>query len=482
MQPACEEEPWRGASPSYAGWVPNVRSHLSFSMIGAAKDATAFTQPVAGSTSRVVMVHQHRVVNDYPMPNCLAKLLIPDIALHWVLMADTRPTEIPLMHDGFPKPDRDRQGMLLGTVYLLPYIVDEYDRRVQALATQRISRLLRAERHQSDEAVETLRSAVEAALAESGPSLQLRVALMRTGECRIWFKAEPGAEPGAELGLDRAELDQIAEQAYYFVKDAVHDHTHHDATSDQITPLYAFGRHDDEPGHSDELAWRRETLWSLSREIERLNREEGLTDQRKSLGIIAFAEAFQASLMSHVRTQTGDPKFDTCTAVHDFDFKHLKDSIKASIDVAATRIAQKVQVAIAGVTVFLATTSLVSSCVGTHNASLPKGPTGIAPGTMTLGGPDWALALFAWSPPLTAAGAVVVMLGIIALVLLDGPAGIFNGVQRVISQFGRALSVTVAYSPYWQWAVLLWFQAVMVFLAFLAIAGCLAILAGAIYL
>ena len=474
MQPDCEQEPWRGESPSYAGWVPNVRSHLSFSMIGAAKDANAFTQPVSGSRTRAVMVHQHRVVNDYPVPNCLAKILVPDVALHWVLMADTRPTVIPVMKDGVPTPDRDRQGMLLGTVYVLPYVVDECDRREQGLASQRINRLLGTKRRQSDEAIHSLRNEVEAALAEAGPSLQLRVALMRTGECRIWYDNNPE--------LDQAELDDIAEQAYYFVKDAVHDHTHHDATSDQITPLYAFGRHEDEPGHSDELAWRRETLWSLSREIERLNREEGLTDQRKSLGIIAYAEAFQASLMSHVRTESGDPKFGVCTAVHDFDFKHLKDSTRASIDVAATRIAQKIQVAIAGVTVFLATTSLVSSCVGTHNASLPKVTMGTTRGTMMLGGPDWALAMFAWSPPLTAAGAVVVMLGIIALVLLDGPAGIFNAVQRVISQFGRALSVTIASSPYWQWVVLLAFQAAMVVLALLAIAVCLAILVGVIYL
>jgi hypothetical protein len=53
------------------------------------------------------------------------------------------------------------------------------------------------------------------------------------------------------------QLDWLAEQAYYFIKDAVHDHSHHDATSDQITPLYRFGRHPDEVGHNDEIAWRR---------------------------------------------------------------------------------------------------------------------------------------------------------------------------------------------------------------------------------
>jgi hypothetical protein len=66
-----------------------------------------------------------------------------------------------------------------------------------------------------------------------------------------------------------------------------------------------------------------------------------LTDQRRSLGIIAYAEAFQSTLMGHVRAQYGR-QFKTSTSVHDYDFKHLKDPIKANIDVNSTRLAQKI--------------------------------------------------------------------------------------------------------------------------------------------
>jgi hypothetical protein len=475
MQEDCERDPWVGKAHSYAGWVPNVRSHLSFSVIGAAEGATAFTQPVSQKTSRIVLAHQRRIVNDYPYHELIARRLYPDIVLHWVLAADTRPTAIPIMTDAGPQAERDRQGMLLGMIYLLPRLPTKAERDAQDEALARIDRQLSRRRDLSDAEVAALRSAVEAALAGSGASIPLKVALMRTGECRIWYEGEPS-------GMSQTDLDHVAAQAYYFVKDIVHVHAHHDATSDQITPLYPFGRHGHEPGHSDEVAWRRETLWSLSREIERLNREHGLTDLRKSLGIIAYAEAFQSSLMSHVRSQWGKPKFKACTSVHDFDFKHLKDSIKASIDVEATRAGQRVPLTIATVSLMVASCALVSSLVSTHNGSLAKVPTGLAPGSLALGGTDTILPILAWNPFVTAVVMAVVLLGVTSPFVLDGSAGIFNRAQRVLSQFGRALAVSLAPWPPFQYLITLTHTALMALLSLVAIAGCLAILVGAIYL
>lgn len=474
MADGQEEEPWKVGSRSYAGWVPNVRSHLSFSMIGAAKAATTFTQPISGGVTRVVMVHQHREVNDYPLPAWLAKVFAPDIALDWVLVAQTQPTMIPITRESRPCPERDRQGMLLGTVYLLARLDTRAARAAQAEAIAGIEQLLRARRRKRDDEVVDLRTQVELTIGASGPLIQLKVALMRTGECRLWFTADP---PGLAL----QQIDWIAQQAYYFIKDVVHDHTHHDETSDQITPLYPFGRISAEPGHSDEVAWRRETLWSLSREIERLNREGGLTDQRKSLGVIAYAEAFQASLMGHVRNDDEPLEFIAVTSVHDFDFKHLKDSIKASIDVNATRLTQKIQVAIAAVSVFLATTSLVSSLVSSHNGGLPKVSTGLAPGTVTLGTLEGMLPLLAWNPAVTGAALTTVLLGVIAYFLLDGRAGIYNGAQRWLSQVGRALAVTLTDTPRGQWWLLFGYHLVMILLTLAGVAVCIGILAGSIY-
>jgi hypothetical protein len=448
---ADERDSWQGGFRQYAGWVPNVRSHLSFSMIAAARGALTWTQPLRGSAARVVLVYQHRIVNDYPLAEWLAKWIAPDISLHWLMVARTGATEIPITIDDEPLPQRDRQGMLRGTIQLMPYIEDSKLRATQEAAIAQLATLLRSEPCPSNAAIETLRGQAVGIVERGTPTITLDFALMRTGECRVWYAQQPD-------DVDEADLDWVAEQGYYFIKDIVHEHTHHDAASDQITPLYPFGRGSAEEGHDDEIAWRRETLWSISREIERLNREGGLTDQRKSLGIIAYAEAFQQSLMGH--TRTGDPTqpFGKSTLVHHYDFKHLKDSIKASIDVASTKLTQKIQVAIAALSVFLATTSLVSSLVSAHNGAGPKNQVTGAPATpITLGGLDNWVPMLASDPAYTGFVMMVCLLGLIAYFLLDGRAGIYNRAQRWLSQLGRAISVTLFDSLLKQWLfVLAW--------------------------
>jgi hypothetical protein len=517
MGEAQEPDPWATAYRSYAGWVPNVRSHLSFSMIGAAKRAHTFTAPYRARPSRVVMVHQHRIVNDYPLPNCLATRLHPDISLHWLLNAETTSTIIPIIEVGVLKPERDRQGLLRGTLSLLPHMHDKGARKRQNHSLKGIGDLLGVNSFDSgqgvtaeafDQKVDAHRKKIFDLIVDSGPSIELQFALMRTGECRIWYES-----PIADV--EETTLHSVASQAYYFVKDIVHDHTHHDATSDQITPLHPFGRSLGEEDHDDEVAWRRETQWSLSREIERLNREGGLTDLRKSLGIIAYAEAFQASLLSHVRTSanvsrqgeataddmppdgTGVPaeagaatlgavpadvelqRFKLSTSVHNYDFKHLKDSIRASIDVTATRRAQTIQLAIAAFTTWIATTALVSSLVSAHNSSVPQTAPGAETLKVTLGGLDQWLPWLAACPPLTGVGVSVVLLMILSLFLVDGRAGIYNNTQRVFSQFGRAIAVYLSGSSMLaQWLLLLAYYVALIAAAAVITCGLFVILIG----
>lgn len=473
MSQSRDTHPWQGAFRSYAGWVPNVRSHLSFSMIGSGKSVTTFTKPINDGAGRVVMLLQHRVVNDYPVPGCIAQLVAPDISLHWLLNGETRPTDIPVTRGAALTKERDRQGMLLGTIHLMARLESRGERKAQKDALSDVKDMLNQRGVRDETAVVALRDAVNERVTRSVPTISVQVALMRTGECRIWYPTQP--EDVAE-----EQLDWVAQQAYYFVKDMVHDHTHHDETSDQITPLYRFGRHASEAGHDDEVAWRRETLWSLSREIERLNREGGLTDQRRSLGVIAYAEAFQASLMGHVRKPEEEQTFASSTSVHDYDFKHLKDSIKASIDVNAARLAQKIQIAIAAVATLVATMSWVNSLVSAHNSSLPKVAKGVAPGTANLGDFDPWVPLLARDPAITAGLLVTGLLVALTYFLVDGRAGIYNRAQRGISQFGRALAVAVFPSPLWQWVSLMAYYLTAFAFVLAGVLACLGVLAGKI--
>ncbi|WP_429278042.1 hypothetical protein [Novosphingobium gossypii] len=460
-------------------------------MIGAAKDACTFTEPYRARPSRVMMVHQHRVINDYPLPKCVAAWLNPDIALHWVLDAVTEVTDIPIMKEGEPEPERDRQGLLRGTVRMLSYLENKRLRQTQTALLKEVNRKLNIRSYDpdingdaeaTDRTIDAHRIEIMGCVEDAGPAIVLQFALMRTGECRVWYDAQPGdvGAAGTPAAHIEKQLDWLAAQAYYFIKDVVHDHTHHDATSDQITPLFRFDSSRKERDHSDEIAWRRETLWSLSREIERLNREGGLTDQRKALGIIAYAEAFQASLMGHVRTQGEGQRFEKSTSVHDYDFKHLKDSIKASIDVNATRLTQKIQIAIAAPTIFIATTALVSSLVSAHNGSMPPLVKGAAWDRTTLGAVDPWLPWLAANPALTGFAVMICLLMAIAYFLLDGRAGIYNAGQRMLSQFGRALAVTLFGSLLWQWLFLLFYHLLLVAAAFALTMLCFFTVMGAV--
>ena len=461
-------EPWSGAFRSYAGWVPNVRSHLSFSMIGAARGAKTFTLPLRLDPVRIVVVLQRRVVNDFPLPGWLARRLVPDIAVHWVMEAETAPTTLPVGGGGNLEVERDRQGMLRGRIYFMPRQETKRDRRHQDAALAGIgAEIERRKGRRSTAELRSFRSEVRAMAESGGRHVAVEFALMRTGECRLWYEL-----PG--FGISRARLDRIAEQAYYFIKDVVHDHKHHDPTSDQITPLVRYRPAAVEPGHAHEAAWRRETLWSLSREVERLNRDGGLSSQRRSLGIIAYAEAFQAALMGHVRDEAAPKGFSASSAVHDYDFKHLKDSIRADIDVNATRLSQRVQVAIAAVATFVSTTALATSLVSAHNGGLARRPDGRLKDPASLGGLDVLLPWLDWNPALTGLAATVLLLAVISYFLLDGRAGVFNSVQRVISQFGRALSATLATGVRAQYVVDLLFHLVSVTAAVAITFACVA--------
>ncbi len=454
--------PWQGTSPSYAGWVPNVRSHLSFSMIGASRRAEAYTRsykPVQkgeakGATpKRLVLALERRVSNDYPWLTPIVAHFRRDLVHFWLLDAETRKTGVPTKKpNGSVEPEQDRQGMLVGSVHIMPYSQARADddapdhaaeKRQLGLLAQIEHKLATAPFDPTNDQLDALRSEVLELAGSTNGRVEVRFALMRTGEVRLWYAK--GAL--ATLGVEAAGL--IAEQAYFFLKDIVHDHTHHEPSSDQITPLVRTDIKDDEE-HSGEIAWRRETLWSLSREIERLNRDGSLISFRRSLGVIAYADAFQQALMGHVRKDDDPAAFQTVPELHRYDFGHLKDSIKASIDVAAAKKAQTIQLTVAFIATFLSAVSVVGSMVSAQNGSLPRPDGALGDGKILLQSGQMLIWLFALNPFTTGTIAALLMLGAVSLWLTDGRAGIFNPFQRVLSQSFRAASVSISVSPRWQ--------------------------------
>lgn len=477
-----DEAPWAAAGRSYAGWVPNVRSHLSFSLIGAARRADAFTQSYSGKPVRLVLVYQERISNDLPWPDLWVRRTRPDLVHEWVMEARTKSTLAPLLTresaaeaPGASLPTHvDRQGMLLGRVHVLPYQVDvEPGERQQAAVAEIRELIARAPAVFDDAELDDLQSSVVAKLRQGSLNrAELSFALMRTGEVRLWYEGEDVPFN------DERKLFELAEQAYFFIKDVVHDHAHHDPTSDQITPLVRMRGVDAEPDHGDELAWRRETLWSLSREVERLHRQGGLVSQRRSLGIIAYAEAFQTYLMGHVRTTTGSMSFEASTNLHDYDFKHLRDSVGASIDVASTKQSQIVQMIVGGVGVAISTSSLCVALVSAHNAYSRA----VDEPVRNLAGmevPSGAVRIAVTNPLLVGVATAMIFIMVIVYNLADGEGGLFNRAQRVLSQLSRAAANSLAKTDA---AAFLWdmaFHVVLVAASIAVTGGMLLLMAAA---
>jgi hypothetical protein len=298
---------------------------------------------------------------------------MPDVQQHWLLIGSTRPVATPV---GIrePKPvgagekvdvEFDEQGMLVGRIHVAPYQRDRADRKIQKIMLHDLREQLTSKAELTDDQLDALPTSVETTIRQgSRNSISLNFALVRTGELRIWYDTEVGE------GLDPEDRFDIARQAYFFVKDMVHQHVHHDPSSDQMTPLTATP---DSPDGALEDAWRRETVWSLSRIVDALNRHGKLKDLREALGILAYADAFQKTLLFYKRDPKDETRYLPYNAVYRYDYAHIRESIRVRIDQTAARRTQYAQMLVATFAGSIAMMALLSSLVSTYNSTVLDG-------------------------------------------------------------------------------------------------------------
>lgn len=332
---------------TFAGWVPTIAGQLSFSLIGLGTNSsdcvTANVETYAGASAKVptrhVLVYQERVARDLPMPLWLAKRVRPWVRTHFILVGSSAPANRPrldldtenkryqLLHDEI--------GVLKGKIYMVPYDQDV------PKATQRFLQVIKARIGEIERATPrgticgSFDLAAEfdlvpvAAAAEGVVFAECDFELYRSGEVRLHFDAQTPAY--AEAVDDAEEADEtdeglisgLSKQAYYFIKDISHRHFHHDASSDNILPAFRVRDGDDD-------GWRRDSLWSLSRAVLEHRRRNALLDHKRALGILAYAESFQAHLACVRRAADGG--FEPSEAGMSFDFSHTRASLGATID------------------------------------------------------------------------------------------------------------------------------------------------------
>lgn len=340
-----DETPWAASAQSYAGWIPNVGSHLSFSMIGETKgpEVARFSQAFDGRSGRFVVALQPRLTDDFLRGPRRIRRSRPAAIQHWLLVGTTSPVHVAagtVLGVAPKQGQRDEQGMLSGKVHVMVHEPDPLRRTMQRWGIEEMrdridaaQRRLTASTDLTDHEIDDLQKELDRLVRwRASGSRSIAFALMRTGELRLWY--DDDHIPDADEAKRRRT---VARQAYFYLKDVVHHHTHHDSSSDQITPLVQVNAADPLRRAAGERKWRRETAWSLSRNVEALVRTGTLDDKRQALGILAYADAFQKSLFDHARDSAEPDLFVKGQQIYGFDFAHMRESLKVQIERSQVR-------------------------------------------------------------------------------------------------------------------------------------------------
>lgn len=266
------------------GWVPNATGNVSFSVIGTPLRSVVHRQHFWSPVRRWILLSQHRTNSDRKVPKWFAEFLRRRSPSHkrgrrhstllYVMLASSQPTN----------GDGDVEGALDGIISVtLPEGVRhgavqtacDSVARLLATATQEY-REGRAQPPSADQ----WNNASQCLFANSAFHCQFR--MLRSGKCFFTVDESKHRE------LDVITLQWLTSQCYYFLKDAVHQHYHHGASTDAIIELTLVNSTPD---------WRLLTQRGLYRKVISLRRSLDDTLLSNALGVLAytnvFAEIFQ---------------------------------------------------------------------------------------------------------------------------------------------------------------------------------------------
>ncbi len=426
---------------SFAGWVPTIMGHLSFSLVGVRGDGWHYANAEGDEngdlkTHRLVVVDTRRTARDLPYTGWPIPLFVPQIQAEYILIATTKPSRLPIFDakDGVIGEILDDQDMLHGEVFMIPYLETP---RLE-LARKLFIRNLRASllsfteetpldvRGNTRKLAEEIRDLLLHARAAGVQFLGGPMTLYRTGEFRLSLEA-PDLTMAQTSGWSDRKDQALARQLFYFVKEAAHRHYHHDPRADALLPLIHATSEDDR-------TWRRETLWSLTRSIVEVRRRDRLPGYRSALGLLAYADAFQATLARVERAQSGGYQ---PAEIARYDLAHTRLSIEAKIDELSGRnsgsndvVAFMATIVVAATALWFAAVQIRHEVCGTaaHAPDCPLNPVG---GQLA----RWVIA---------APGGLVAILTLLALIYLDATGRVLRLTNTTRGVRSFAVGLTLA--------------------------------------
>lgn len=130
--------------------------------------------------------------------------------------------------------------------------------------------------------------------------------------CKSEFRLSRNGKIVISTDLSDDEEAIVSPQIYFFIRDVVHKHQHHEDTSDTILEVYK----DDA-----EFVWKRETQYALFRYIIESKRGKKAETFIRALGVSAYAESF-----SFLHLSTEDKQ-----AIGEYLFMPTKHSLEAGM-------------------------------------------------------------------------------------------------------------------------------------------------------
>lgn len=299
---------------SYAGWVPTITGQLSFSLIGLRTGNAGYitanrANNISGKPRRTIVVVKRRVTRDVPVP---IRWFHPQRVKTCILLGRTVPGDRPSIANDRVESVTDDIGEVAGQVLVIPYHRDGLLNRLAKRCVKDVTSMVSSlpEDASAEQLFEEVLNRVATSEQAGVRVLRCDYQLYRTGEVRV--QTDVGLRP------------ESAQQMYYFVKDCAHRHYHHDHSTDNLLPLT-------EAPLSDDISWRRHSLWCLTRSVLEARRRDSLKGYKSALGMLAYADAFQALLGKIHRPEGTADKYAIIHGDIGYDFAHTKASLEAKI-------------------------------------------------------------------------------------------------------------------------------------------------------
>lgn len=332
--------PWDAVPVQYAGWIPNALGHLSFSHLGARSRAHVAVRRDIAKVQHVV-AHQAQQTAEYGLPNWVMRQFRPGLVHDWVLVGSTMSANYPSGgNSGGNSPARsvfsDEQGMLRGTLYLLP---DMNSRPAGRWTSWRVRGNFRRNARKIisgvtrsytggaplDHGNRQMEGLIQELQAQGVTFLTIQFALIRTGEARFWL------EDRSPLESQESE-DTAVRSAFVFLQEVAYKPSRNHPIQAPLFPLIRIG--DD-----NEVEWQRMTMWSLLHFIEDHVQRAKTSNLREALNIITYAEVFQRLYSGMVRSREGHAGFIPINNLYYYGFQELRSSVTLQLESRSTRLA-----------------------------------------------------------------------------------------------------------------------------------------------